>query len=247
MKKDYYEGGCNPNSLNSSHEEYDPDCTQIGECHAGCMYADKGAVSVAGIMTAIPETTLDRLMAGSNWRSASQSCQNTACSPPPDFSSCTGVQSGLNLAKIHDGVAPLNQPCHSRRHCDGSIWCCATIGTCVTVGESRACVGSNKAYYEGGCSPHSLNSSHEDYDPDCAQVGECHHPFILETRGGFSRPGVMTPTPSTILDRLMAGSNWNPAAQSRGTESGTGESEVSYSSPHRAALGFMSLMVIFWN
>jgi hypothetical protein len=74
-------------------------------------------------------------------------------------------------------------------------------------------VGSNKEYYEGGCSPASLDESHKDYDPDCEQLGECHHPFIMHVRQGVSAPGAMTPTPSYILDRLMARSNWNPATQ----------------------------------
>jgi len=101
-----------------------------------------------------------------------------------------------------------------------------------------------KDFYEGGCSPRALNESHEDYNPDCTQVGECHHPFILTSRGGVSRLGVMTPTPSEILNRLLVGSNWKPATQTCG---GAVESELSYSLPRRSALGFMSLMVIFWN
>jgi len=244
----YYEGGCSPGSLDVSHEDYDPTCTQIGECHVGYMYMETRAVSAAGAMTQLPSATLDRLMAGSNWCSHSQSCQDTQCSPAADFSSCAGVQSGLNLEKVHDRKAPLNEVCHSSRgrHCgEGSVWCCVTTGTCVAAdGERGVFVGSNKAYYEGGCSPESLDDSHEDYDPECTQQGECHHPFILQTRNGVALPGAMTPTPSDVLARLMKGSNWNPATQ---TCDDNIEPLSSYSSPRRAALGLMSLMVTFWR
>merc|ERR1719389_217912 len=97
---------------------------------------------------------------------------------------CTGVQSGINLAKVHDGVAPINYPCHSPTKCEGSIICCATVGTCEREEGKRGVFPhtSNKGYFEGGCSPRSLNKTHEDYEPDCTQVGECHAAYIFETR-----------------------------------------------------------------
>jgi len=123
--------------------------------------------------------------------------------------------SGINLPKVEDGVAPLNEPCHSRRLCEGSMWCCVTVGTCVPIGDERGIfVGNSKqSYWEGGCTHRSVNKSHEDYDPDCKQVGECHFPYILQSRGGSSAPFAMTPVPSSVMNRLLAGSTCGAAAE----------------------------------
>merc|ERR1719221_1437769 len=140
----FYEGGCTPRSLNRSRPEYDPTCTQVGECNVAYMYKTRGYVSNNDTMAELPRIIMDRLMAGSNWCPSTQRCQNTPC--PEDFFGCTGVQSGINLEKRRDGVASLNEPCHSRRLCDGSIWCCVTVGTCKPQdGERGVFVGSNKA------------------------------------------------------------------------------------------------------
>jgi len=244
-KKEYYEGGCSPKSVDKSHEDYDPKCTQVGECVAGYLYQSKQAFSVE-MSWELPKATLERLMAGSNWCSHTQRCQDEPCVPPPDLTSCTGVQSGINLPKPKDGVKALNEPCHSRAHCQGSIHCCATIGTCVpTEKVTRGVfVHNNKAYFEGGCSPRSLDKSHADYDPDCKQVGECHQPYLLKTKKAVAKPGAMTPLPAAVLNRLMKGSNWNEAAQTCGTQT---DGDMSHSSPLHMSLGLMSLMVFFWG
>jgi len=242
--KPYYEGGCSPDSLDSSHEDYDPGCTQIGECHPGYMYATRQLFTVT--MLDIPRATLDRLMAGSNWCTHTQRCQDEPCTPPPNYASCNGLQSGVNLPKVNDGVGPLNEACHSRKHCDGSIICCVTAGMCQPEeGERGIFVHNSKAYYEGGCSPTSLDKDDEAYDPDCRQVGECHYPYIEKTRNSTAKPGAMTPLSAFALNRLMAGSNWNSGVRQCIGEQPAGE--VSYSSPLGVSLGFMSLMVTFWG
>lgn len=134
---------------------------------------------------------------------ATTTSQTTNTQFQDKFRDCEGVKSGTNLPKRHDGVAALNVPCYpGDGACSGAGRggiCCATAGTC------ERWISSAKSFYEGGCTPDSVNSSHPDYDPECTQVGECNAAYMFAARGYVPQPGTMTELPPATMDRLMAG------------------------------------------
>ena len=108
-----------------------------------------------------------------------------------------GLLPGPDLEAVNDGQDPINEPCYTHGgQCEGYVVCCLTRGTCQGFGGT---ISSNANYYEGGCQDLDGSSADSWDNPDCAEQGECHIPYLEQVKGGVAAAGLMTDVPQECV------------------------------------------------